>query len=154
MSGIITPSMQVNVVRNDRFGLDTHATLYMGIGKVLRHGAYDETVMAKLRWMNHELAPLLRKAVQDAGGIDVGSIVAQAVQMGDEMHNRNKASNALLLTRLAPHLVAVGGRDEVIRAMKFIDEAGHFVLNLVMAGCKGIMDAASGIPASTKFMYA
>jgi hypothetical protein len=149
MSGIITPSMQVNVVRNDRFGVDTHSTLYMGIGKVLRHGAYDPSVMEKLRWMNFELAPLLRKAVNAAGGIDIKSIVAQAVQMGDEMHNRNKASNTLLLARLAPHLVAVGERDEVVRAMKFIDDAGHFILNLVMAGCKGIMDAASGIPEST-----
>ena len=149
MSGIITPSMQVNVVRNDRFGIDTHSTLYMGIGKVLRHGAYDETVMQKLRWMNYELAPLLRRAVQQAGGIDIKSIVAQAVQMGDEMHNRNKASNVLLLTALAPHLVATGERSDVVRALQFIDQAGHFVLNLVMAGCKGILDAANGIPDAT-----
>ena len=149
MSGIITPSMQVNVVRNDRFGIDTHATLYMGIGKVLRHGAYDESVMQKLRWMNFELAPLLRRAVLAAGGIDVKSIVAQAVQMGDEMHNRNKASNTLLAVRLAPHLVAAGERDEVVRALKFIDDAGHFVLNLVMAGCKGILDAAANVSGAT-----
>jgi hypothetical protein len=145
MSGIITPSMQVNVVRNDRFGIDTYSTLYMGIGKVLRHGAYDETVMEKLRWMNHELAPMLARALQEAGGIDIKSIVAQAVQMGDEMHNRNKASNPLLLARLAPHLVSVADRSDAIRALKFIDEAGHFVLNTVMAGCKGILDAANGI---------
>lgn len=149
MSGIITPSMQVSVVRNDKFGLDTHATLYMGIGKVLRHGAYDEGVMTKLRWMNHELAPLLKRALHEAGGIDVKAIVSQAVQMGDEMHNRNKASNPLLLVKLAPHLVSVGERADAIRAMKFIDEAGHFILNMVMAGCKGILDAASGIPEST-----
>ncbi len=145
MSGIITPSMQVNVVRNERFGLDTYSTLYMGTGKVLRHGAYDETVMAKLRWMNHELAPLLRKAIQAAGGVDLMALVAQALQMGDELHNRNKASNPLLITKLAPHLVAVGERDKVIGAIKFIDDAGHFILNMVMAGCKGILDAASGI---------
>jgi hypothetical protein len=149
MSGIITPSMQVNVVRNDRFGLDTYSTLYMGIGKVLRHGAYDDTVMEKLRWMNHHLAPLLREAVHAAGGIDVKGIVAQAVQMGDEMHNRNKASNALLLVALARHLVAVGDAAEVSRALKFIEDAGHFILNLVMAGSKGILDAAAGIPGST-----
>jgi hypothetical protein len=149
MSGIITPSMQVNVVRNEPFGISTHSTLYMGIGKVLRHGAYDETVMAKLRWMNHELAPMLARALKEAGGIDIKGIVAQAVQMGDEMHNRNKASNPLLLAQLAPHLVAVADRADAIRALRFIDEAGHFVLNMVMAGCKGILDAAAGIPEST-----
>jgi hypothetical protein len=149
MSGIITPSMQVNVVRNERFGVETYSTLYMGTGKVLRHGAYDETVMAKLRWMNHELAPLLKAALQAAGGIDLMALVAQAVQMGDELHNRNKASNPLLITQLAPHLVAIGERDKVIEALKFIDNAGHFILNMVMAGCKGILDAGSGIPDST-----
>lgn len=149
MSGIITPSMQVNVVRNTRFDIETYSTLYMGTGKVLRHGAYDEEVMRKLRWMNHELAPLLKKAIHEAGGIDLMAIVAQAVQMGDELHNRNKASNPLLITRLAPHLVSVGTREQAIEAIRFIDNAGHFILNMVMAGCKGILDAASGIPEST-----
>jgi len=149
MSGIITPSMQVNVVRNERFGLETYSTLYMGTGKVLRHGAYDETVMAKLVWMNQELAPLLKQALAEAGGIDLMALVAQAVQMGDELHNRNKASNPLLITKLAPYLIAVAERDQAIRAIKFIDEAGHFILNMVMAGCKGILDAASGIKDST-----
>ncbi len=149
MSGIITPSMQVNVVRNERFGLETYSTLYMGTGKVLRHGAYDETVMKKLAWMNHELAPLLKQALHAAGGIDLMALVAQAVQMGDELHNRNKASNPLLITKLAPYLIAVGERDQAIQAIKFIDDAGHFILNMVMAGCKGILDAASGIKDST-----
>ena len=62
MSGIITPSMQVSVVRNERFGLDTYATLYMGIGKVLRHGAYDEGVMTKLRRL-----PQMQGAYQVSG---------------------------------------------------------------------------------------
>ncbi len=149
MSGIITPSMQVHVVRNDKYDIETYATLYMGVGKVLRHGAYDDEVVEKLRWMNHELAPLLKEAIHHAGGIDIKNIIAQAVQMGDELHNRNKASNALFLIALVPHLVAVGKQDEVITAVNFIESAGHFVLNSVMAGCKGMLDAGSGIPGST-----
>jgi len=149
MSGIITPSMQVHVVKNEAFGLETYSTLYMGVGKVLRHGAYDDEVMAKLRWMNGELAPLLRDAVHAAGGIDIKDLAAQSVQMGDELHNRNKASNPLLLTALAPHLVAVGEKSKVIAAINFIAAAGHFILNSVMAGCKGMLDAASGIEGST-----
>jgi hypothetical protein len=145
MAGIITPSMMVHVVRNERSGLDTYSTLYMGSGKVLRHGAYDETVMAKLRYLNDELAPLLKNALAEAGGIDIMAIVSQAVQMGDEMHNRNKASNPLLITKLAPYIVRVAEREAAIKAIRFIDDAGHFILNMVMAGCKGILDAASGI---------
>lgn len=149
MSGIITPTMEVSVVRNDTDKRETYATLYMGIGKVLRHGAFDGEVMEKLRWMNFELAPLLRKALQHAGGIDLKSIVAQALQMGDELHNRNKASNALLLTALVPHLISVGEKEEVLKAIDFIDKSGHFVLNAVMAGSKGMLDAGGNIEDST-----
>jgi len=149
MSGIITPTMQVSVVNNDTNNQETYATLYMGIGKVLRHGAFDDEVMAKLRWMNFELAPLLRAALHHAGGIDLKSIVAQALQMGDELHNRNKASNALLLTALVQHLISVGEKEEVIKAIDFIDKAGHFVLNAVMAGSKGMLDAGANIQDST-----
>jgi len=149
MSGIITPSMQVHVVRNDAFDLETYSTLYMGVGKVLRHGAYDAEVMKKLQWMNFELAPLLKAAIKNAGGIDIKSIISQAVQMGDELHNRNKASNALFIVALAPHLVAVDGKEEAVRAINFIESAGHFILNCVMAGCKGMLDAGGGIPEST-----
>lgn len=149
MSGIITPTMEVSVVRNDRNNSETYATLYMGIGKVLRHGAFDDEVMEKLRWMNFELAPLLREALHHAGGIDLKSIVAQALQMGDELHNRNKASNALLLTALVQHLISVGEKEKVLRAIDFIDKAGHFILNAVMAGSKGMLDAGANIENST-----
>jgi hypothetical protein len=149
MAGIITPSMQVHVVRNDAFDIETYSTLYMGIGKVLRHGAYDQSVLDRLAWMNGQLGPLLRDAIRRAGGIDLKNIVAQALQMGDELHNRNKASNSLLLVALAPHLVATGPAEVVEAAVTFIDGAGHFVLNSVMAGCKGMLDAGSGVEGST-----
>jgi hypothetical protein len=121
----------------------------MGVGKVLRHGAHDESVMRRLAWMNHDLAPLLKNAIHRAEGIDIKNIIAQALQMGDELHNRNKASNALLLAALAPHLVAVGAAAEVERALTFIDGAGHFILNSVMAGCKGMLDAGHGVEGAT-----
>jgi len=149
MSGIITPSMAVNVVRNDTYNIQTYSTLYMGVGKVLRHGAYDDEVMAKLAWMNRELAPLLKKAIQRAGGIDIKNIISQSVQMGDELHNRNKASNPLFLVALVPHLIAVGASLEAEKAAVFIDSAQHFVLNSVMAGCKAMLDGGHGIPEST-----
>lgn len=149
MSGIITPSMEVNVVINTAHSIETYATLYMGIGKVLRHGAFDDEVIAKLRWMNQELAPLLSDALLQAGGIDLKNIVAQALQMGDELHNRNKASNCLLLTALVPHLIRVGEQSKVLKAIDFIDKAGHFILNAVMAGSKGMLDAGSNVEDST-----
>jgi hypothetical protein len=150
MSGVTTPSMMVNVIRNEAAGLETYCNLYEGIGKVLRHGANTPDVLEKLRWMNRDLAPLLKAAIHRAGGIDVKGIVAQAVQMGDEMHNRNKASNALFTLALAPHLVAVAkSAEEAVRAIGFIEGSGHFVLNSVMPSCKAMLDAGSGVAGST-----
>lgn len=150
MSGVTTPSMMVHVIRNERAGLETYCTLYEGIGKVLRHGANTPDVLEKLHWMNRELAPLLKAAIHRSGGIDVKGIIAQAVQMGDEMHNRNKASNSLLTLALTPHLVAVAkSAEEAIRAIGFIEGSGHFVLNSVMPGCKAMLDAGSGVAGST-----
>ncbi len=149
MSGIITPSMQVHVVRNEQFDIETFSTLYMGVGKVLRHGAYDDSVLERLAWMNSELAALLKATIERAGGIDIKSIITQALQMGDELHNRNRASNALFLVALFPDMVRCGKSDVVEKAARFVEQAGHFVLNSVMAACKGMLDAGSGVEGST-----
>jgi hypothetical protein len=149
MSGIITPSMKVHVVRNERFDLERYSTLYMGVGKVLRHGAYDDSVIEKLHWMNGELADIYRAAIHRAEGIDLKNIIAQALQMGDELHNRNKASNPLFQVALFPHLVQVGSADTVTRVAEFIEQAGHFILNSVMASCKAMLDAGANVPEST-----
>jgi hypothetical protein len=150
MSGVTTPSMMVNVIRNEAAGIETYCNLYEGIGKVLRHGANTSDVLEKLRWMNTELASLLKAAIQRSGGIDIKGIVAQAVQMGDEMHNRNKASNSLLTLALTPHIIAVAkSSEQAVRAISFIDGSGHFILNSVMPSCKAMLDAGSGIPDST-----
>ena len=144
MAGIITKSMAVQVVRDQASGRETYAALYMGLGKVLRFGAYDESVLARLRWMNREFAPLLAEAIRRSGGIDMNNLMAQALHMSDELHNRNKASNGLLLIALAPHLAAVG-KGAAEKALSFLDESTHFSLSTVMASCKLMTDAGHGI---------
>ncbi len=148
MSGIITPSMWVYVVRNEGFGNQAYSGLYEGIGKVLRHGAYSDEVLQRLRWMNRELAPVMARAIARAGGIDIKNLIAEALQMGDEMHNRNRASSARFVLALVPHLVALGDGD-LERIIAFMDSSGHFSLSSVMASCKATLDAAHGIADST-----
>ena len=148
MSGIITPSKWVYVVRNEGFGNQAYSGLYEGIGKVLRHGAYSDEVLQRLRWMNRELAPVMARAIARSGGIDIKNLIAEALQMGDEMHNRNRASSARFVLALVPHLVALGDGD-LERIIAFMDSSGHFSLSSVMASCKATLDAAHGIADST-----
>ena len=149
MSGIISPSMWVQCVYNEPFGIECYAALFMGMGKVLRHGAYDQSVIDRLNWMYSELAPMLAFAVERAEGVDIKGLIAQAIQMGDEVHNRHRASNLLLLMALLPHMVHAGTPDKVERAARFIENAQQFVLPSIMAGCKAMLASGHNIPNCT-----
>ena len=148
MAGIVTASMAVFVVENPEFGTKACATINMGQGKVLRMGAYDASVLERLAYMNGELARVINEAVERAGGVDVRTLMAQAVAMGDECHNRCKAATSLLLRTLAPHL-AVGRAGDPERALTFMGASDSFFLNLAMAASKAILDGAHGIAEST-----
>ncbi|MBN1824870.1 MAG: DUF1116 domain-containing protein [Candidatus Eisenbacteria bacterium] len=143
MAGLITSSMPVFVVRNETFGNAAYCTLNEGLGKVLRYGAYGPEVIEKLRWMERILYPALRRAVEATGPLDLKGIIAQALHMGDEVHNRNRAATSLLYRALAPALVRTG-RDaaEAASVLEFIDGNDHFFLNLSMPACKAVLDAA------------
>ncbi len=148
MAGIITESMAVFDVRNPAFATEAYATIHMGLGRVLRMGAYDESVLERLRFMNGPLFTVLDTAIRRAGGIDLKHLMALALGMGDECHNRNKAVTALLIRTLAPHLAAAQAPD-VERAFEFMTANESFFLSLSMAACKATLDGAHGIEGST-----
>ena len=148
MAGIVSPSMPVVVVENGAGGNRAFATLNEGLGKVLRFGAYDESVLARLRWFRDELGPVLGRTLAATGPLDLKSITAQALQMGDEGHNRNVAATSLLVRSLAPALVRVAP-SEAEAVLEFLRGNDHFFLNLSMSACKATLDAGHGIRGST-----
>jgi hypothetical protein len=150
MAGVVTPSMWVWVLEDRATGRRTYCTLNEGLGKVLRYGAYSPDVLARLRWMNDVLGPLLQTAVRAGDPVDVTGILAQMLQMGDEAHNRNRAGTLMLLRDLGPALVSTGAdAADVAEAVRFIGGNDHFFLNLAMPACKLALDAARGIDGST-----
>ncbi len=150
MAGIVSPSMPVWIVRNEEFGVTAYCTQNEGLGKVLRYGAYGHEVITRLKWMEVELYPALKAALQVTGPIDLRSLIAQALHMGDEGHNRNKAGTSLLLRAFAPALVeAVPDKGVVARVLRFIDSNDHFFLNLSMPAMKAMLEPAEGIEGSS-----
>ncbi|MDY7104999.1 MAG: DUF1116 domain-containing protein [Actinomycetota bacterium] len=148
MAGIVSPSMPMWVLE-DRDGRKAHCTLNEGLGKVLRYGAYEPSVIERLRWMEAELAPALTAALAQSGPIDVRAIIANMLAMGDEGHNRNRAATSMLFRALAPAMVRSGlPSDQVADALTFIDSNDHFFLNVGMPAGKLIGDAAEGIEGS------
>src|SRR3954464_764434 len=150
MAGVISSSMRVYVIEDAVHGHRTFSNLNEGYGKVLRYGAFSEEVLAKLRWMNDVLASVLAEALTLSGGIDLRALVAEALHMGDEGHNRNKAGSLLFLKLLAP-LIAQGkaGATDQSGVLKFLGDNPLSVLNPVMAACKAMADAAHGVEGST-----
>ncbi len=150
MAGVVSASMPLAVVEDPATGRRAYSTLNEGLGKVLRYGAYAPEVIDRLRWMEAVLGPVLAAALARTGPIDLGALIAQALQMGDDGHNRNRAGTSLLLRGLGPALVEgeapVADRAAVFR---FIQGNDHFALNLVMAAAKLASDAAAGIPGSS-----
>jgi hypothetical protein len=150
MAGVVTWSMPVWVLENRTYGNRAFCTLNEGLGKVLRYGAFSEEVIEKLKWIASDLAPVLRQALKLHGEIDMKSIISQALQMGDEGHNRNRAGTSLFIRELAPHLVMLDEPGEKIsRILSFIHGNDHFFLNLSMPASKCTADAAAGVEGSS-----
>src|SRR5207249_1614842 len=114
MAGVVTPSMPVFVVENRAHGTRGHATINEGLGKVLRYGANDDSVLARLNWIATEAGPLLGAGLRALGGIDLRALMAQALRMADEMHQRNLAATALLTRAMMPGIAQVGGRHHAV----------------------------------------
>lgn len=150
MAGVISASMEVYVIDNPTHGNKAYSNLNEGYGKVLRYGAYSEEVLDKLRWMNGTLGPVLREALEQSDGLDIRALLAEALHMGDEGHNRNKAGSLLYLKLLSP-LIAKVVKDEGVEAevLQFLGDNALSVLNPVMAACKVMADAAHGVEGST-----
>ncbi len=151
MTGIITASMPVFEVENKTFHNRSYCTINEGIGEVMRFGANGPKVIEHLHWLKDVLAPVLNEAIHKAGGLNLRNIMAQALAMGDEMHQRNTAASLLFYKSLAKEI------NEVVAPLKegteiiefLVKKNDQFFLNLAMASGKCICDAASGIEKST-----
>ena len=150
MAGVTSPSMVVYMVENKTHGNRAFSNLNEGVGKVLRYGAYQPDVQDRLRWMHEIMAPVLARAIEASGGIDLRALLSEALHMGDEGHNRNKAGSILFTKALAPHISrAATNGDVAADIIKALGDNALSVLNPVMAACKAMCDAGSGIAGST-----
>jgi hypothetical protein len=150
MAGLISPSMLVYIVENKTHGNLGYSGLNEGRGKVLRMGAYSSEVIDKLKWMNDVMGPMLDAAIKDCGGIDIRTMLAKALHMGDDGHNRLDACSMLYTVALAPSITRVA-KDKATASeiIKFLGDNALSILNPVMAGCKTMADAGHNVEGST-----
>ena len=150
MGGITSANMPVFVVENLTEGNEAYCTMNEGIGKVLRFGAYSQEVVDRLLWMKNILGPTLGKAIRTLGGLNVNPLVAKAIAMGDEFHQRNIAASLAFLKEISPVITKME-MDEKDRydVIKFLADTDQFFLNIMMATGKAVMDGARKITDGT-----
>lgn len=151
MGGITTADMPVFVVENLDGDNQAYCTMNEGIGKVLRFGAYSEEVVNRLCWMRDVLGPTLGKAIRTREqGIAVNPMIAKAVAMGDEFHQRNIAASLVFLKEVAPAITAMDmSEKDRYDVIKFLSDTDQFFLNIMMATAKAVMDSARTITDGT-----
>lgn len=150
MAGVVSPSMPMFKVHNETFGNDAWCTLNEGLGKVLRYGAYADEVVDRLNWMQEVLGPALSDAITVNGPLDLRSLIANALQMGDELHNRNRAATSLFVREFMPALLSTDrSTQELAGIASFINGNDHFFLNLVMPAAKAATDPCRDIAGSS-----
>jgi len=150
MTGMITYSMPLWEVRNDAFGNVAYCTFNEGLGKVMRFGANGPDVIERLKWLETSLAPAMKKALALSGPISLKVLIAKALAMGDEMHQRNVGASSLFVREIMKYVTqVVDNSKELTKIAEFITGNDQFFLNLAMAAGKAIMDPVKNIPNST-----
>jgi Protein of unknown function (DUF1116) len=150
MAGVISHSMPMWIVENDAHHNRAHTTFSEGTVQPVRFGGYDPAVVEHLHWMRSVLLPVLAAVVARLSPpLDLRALSAGAVEMGDEVHNRNRAATSLLLRTLAPVLVELDEPKNVVAEVARFIAHDYFFLNLMMASAKATADAASGVEYST-----
>ncbi len=147
MAGTISPSAPVWVVENKAFGNRAFCRQVEGNQQF---GDYSDQALQGLRLWRDVWAPTLRKALHTVGGLDLKPIIAKALQMGDELHNRPVAASSLFANAMAAPMIEAGvGKDHLLNTLKYIANHELLFLGLSMAAGKASADPAKGIEYST-----
>ena len=146
MAGVISPSLPILVVKDSSNGKTCFARF---VENRVQFGLFDRESVDVLRFWSEKLSKLLGKAIRKSKGIDLKPIMARALHMGDELHNRPAAGTLLFESIMLPHLLRVCSLNEVAKVTKYLSENDIFFLCISMAACKAITKAAHGIQYST-----
>ncbi len=147
MAGTISISAPVWVVENKAFGNLAYCRQVEG---KQQFGNYHEEALEDLRKWRDVWAHTLRKGLQKLGGLDLKPIITQALQMGDELHNRHSASSSLFANKMAVGLAEADvPKNELLSTLHYITNHNLIFLGLAMACGKAITDPVYDIAYSS-----
>ena len=148
MASAIGPSAPVFVVDARERGTKAFAPINQGPGETAWFGRDTPAAIARLQFLRDVAGPMLRLVLDSAGPIDLFSLAAQGVQVGDDVHMRTQGTTSLLIRNVLPQLAALpdDGRTALAR---FLSGNHLFFLNLAMAAAKSVAMWAEQVPGSS-----
>ena len=148
MASVIGPSMPVFVVDNEAGGTRAYAPVNQGPGDTAWFGRESDAAIERLRFLRDVAGPMLRETVNATGPIDVMSLAAQGVQIGDDVHMRTQGTTNLLIRNLLPQLAALPDTGRVSFS-RFLSGNHLFFLNLAMAAARSLTMWAEQVSGSS-----
>ena len=148
MASAIGPAAPVYVVSVEQGGTTAYSSLNQGSGAVAWFGVDADAAVERLRFLCDEVGPALAEALEQCGPVDVFSLAAQGIAMGDDVHMRVQATTNLLLRDLLPHLVR-SGRDRIGDVADFLSTNHLMFLNIAMAAARALTEWAGQVPDSS-----
>ncbi|MDW0315107.1 MAG: DUF1116 domain-containing protein [Nitrososphaeraceae archaeon] len=147
MAGVISSSLPVLVVKNKKYG---NICFGRFVENKVQFGVFDKDAIQTLKFWSETLAPAIGKALRKSKGVDLKGIMARALHMGDELHNRPAAGTLLFASIIVPYLInVVDNKQELLAVTKYLAENEIFFLCMSMAACKAIMNSVVDIEYST-----
>jgi hypothetical protein len=148
MTGVISPSMAVWMVRDEAGGNVAFSPLNDGPGDAFWLGVASEESIARQRLLADVVAPAFAAALEAAGPVSVFPLNAQGIAMGDDCHMRHQATTMLLLRELLPAM-AERAPEAVPAVGRLLQANGHFALTLTIAACRSALAGIRGIAGSS-----
>ena len=147
MAGTTSPSLPVWVVENRTAGNRAYCRL---AEDRQQFGDYSPAALANLTAWRDIFAPAIREGLRKRGPVELKGIIARALQMGDELHNRPNAASSLFAGVMDPALVEAGvAFGEALATMGYLAGNEFLFLGISMAAAKSAAEAAEGVPDST-----
>lgn len=137
MASSLGPSAPVVEVVSRPGGTKAFAPFNQGPGDTAWFGRDTPGAVDRLAFLRDDVGPMFATLLERTGPIDLFTLAAQGVQMGDDVHLRTQATTNLLLRNLLPHLAALPDEGRV-RLAEFLSENHLFFLNLAMAAAKSV----------------
>lgn len=151
-TGIITKSVAMIIIEDRKTGRRAATFPAEGPfqGGFCGWGLYTPEIADNLHYMRDQLFPILRKMLKEFGPIAIKPILAESMQMGDENHTRQTASDYIFDRQVVPNLIKMDiPKEKLLPVIQYIVDTPRFFHCYGQGAARSAMLSAVGQAYST-----